>query len=230
MNTTLENSFTLNLYNTDTTGTRDVSLFQLGVGGKIPSDVVVQEVGSANYSQILNAQTGASYLIKGLTIQINQAPDEASKAKQILRPFRFKKRDVNGNEYEIQKVQTIDPYQYQYAYSWVNLIDDGESYVLDGNTAFNYTLEPLTGVNVTFNYVEAKNEDYDTAEGEMLKQKEIENIKNLEANSEFANSKEVIVKDNDVKPNNKKKNWFLYLIGGISVYLLFNSILKPSQK
>lgn len=232
MDKTLPNSFTLNLYNTDNTGTRDVSLFELGASGVIPSDVVVQEVGSANYSSILNSQTGAVYLIKGITIQINQAPNEDSKQRQILKPFRFKKKDVNGNEYEIQKVQVIDPYQYQYSYEWVNLIDDGESYCFDGNTAFKYNLEPLTGVNITFNYVEAKNGDYDSVEGLLKQQEERDLVQELEKDSVYATEKELDIQNNAVDTNKKKKpkKWHFWILGATAVYFLYTNLLTNQKR
>jgi len=230
MNKTLSNSFTLNLFNSDNTGTRDVSLFELGVASGIPSDVVITEVGSTNYSTILNSQTGGVYSIEGLTIQVNQAPDEESRQKQILRPFRFKKIDVNGDEVLFQKVQVLDPYQYQLTYDYVNLTDDGEMYVLDGNTAFRYTLEPLTGVNVTFNYVEAKNENFGTQEGENNKLKDVENIQEIESDSEYATSK-VLTIDNAVvtKKNKKSSNWLYWILGASAVFLFINPF-KTNQK
>lgn len=231
MDKTLPNSFTLNLYNSDNTGTRDVSLFELGVASGIPSDVVITEVGSTNYSTILYSQTGANYAIEGLTIQINQAPDEDSKQRQILKPLRFKKIDVNGDEVLFQKVQVVDPYQYQYSFDYVNLTDDGESFILDGNTAFRYTLEPLTGVNVTFNYVEVRNENFGTAEGQNNKKKDIENIQEIESDSEYATSKVLTIDSNaDVTKNKKKSsNWLWWILGASAVYLFINPF-KSNQK
>jgi len=231
MDKTLSNSFTLNLYNSDNTGTRDVSLFELGVASGIPSDIVITEVGSTNYSTILNSQTGANYAIAGLTIQINQAPDEDSKQRQILKPFRFKKIDVNGDEVLFQKVQVVDPYQYQYTFDYVNLTDDGENFILDGNTAFRYTLEPLTGVNVTFNYVEVRNENFGTQEGENNKKKDIENIQEIESDTEYSTSKVLTIDDNAVVTKNKKKsnNWLWWILGASAVYLFINPF-KTNQK
>lgn len=229
MNKTLPNSFTLNLYNSDNTGTRDVSLFELGVASGIPSDVVITEVGSTNYSTILNSQTGGVYAIQGLTIQVNQAPDEDSRQKQILRPFRFKKIDVNGDEVLFQKVQVLDPYQYQLTYDYVNLTDDGEMYILDGNTAFRYTLEPLTGVNVTFNYVQAKNENFGTQEGENNKLKDVQNIQEIESDSEYATSKVLTIDNAVVTKKNKKSNWLWWILGASAVFLFINPF-KTNQK
>ena len=229
MNTTLPNSFTLNLYNTDPTGTRDISLFELGVSGGIPSDVVVTEKGSSNYSSILNSQNGGVWLIEGLTIQMNQYATEEARQTQILKPFRFKKLDVNGNEYEIQKVQVIDPYQYQLAYSWVDLTDDGEIYALDGNTAFRYNLEPLTGVDITFNYVESKIKNFGTEKGQNISDEEFNNIDQLENDSKFATEKILGIEDNAVRTNKKRNKSFIWwLLGVTAVYLLFNS--KSNQK
>lgn len=230
MNTTLPNSFTLNIYNTDPDVSRDVSLFELGVASGIPSDVVITELGSANYSQILNSQTGGIYALEGLTIQINQAPDDASKQRQILKPLRFKKIDVNGDEVLFQKVQVVDPYQYQYSYDYVSLTDDGESFILDGNTAFRYTLEPLTGVNVTFNYVQVKNESFETIEGDLDKLKDINNIEQIEANTEYATAKVLSIDNASVIAKKKSKsNWLWWLIGGTAVFLFINPF-KSNQK
>lgn len=231
MNNTLPNSFTLNLYNSDNTGTRDVSLFELGVTSGIPSDVVITEKGSANYSSILNSQNGGVWLIEGLTIQINQYVTQEGRDSQILKPFRFKKIDVNGNEYEIQKVQVIDPYQFQLAYRWVDLTDDGEVYALDGNTAFRYTLEPLTGVDITFNYVESKIKNFGSEEGQKISEEQFNKIHQLESNGEFATESELDVQDNAKVTNKKKKpsNWLYWLIGASAVYLFFNPF-KTNQK
>lgn len=230
MNKTLSNSFTLNLFNTDPDVSRDVSLFQQGVSGGIPSDVVITEKGSANYSSILNSQNGGVWLIEGLTIQMNQSPNREASLRQILKPFRFKKLDVNGNEYEIQKVEVIDPYQDQLVYSWVSLTDEGEIFALDGNTAFRYNLEPLTGVDITFNYVESKIKNFGTEKGEEIIEQEFENIHQLEKNSQYGLLKEYDVTDNAVVTKKKKTShsWLLWLLGGTAVYLLFN--LKPNQK
>lgn len=231
MNKTLSNSFTLNLFNTDPDVSRDVSLFQQGVSGGIPSDVVITEKGSANYSSILNSQNGGVWLIEGLTIQMNQSPNREASLRQILKPFRFKKLDVNGNEYEIQKVEVIDPYQDQLVYSWVSLTDEGEIFALDGNTAFRYNLEPLTGVDITFNYVESKIKNFGTEKGEEIIEQEFDNIHQLEKNSQYGLLKEYDVTDNAVvtyKKKRKSSNWLYWLLGGTAVYLLFN--LKPNQK
>lgn len=230
-NITLENSFTLNIFNSDPDVTRDVSLFELGVTSGIPSDIVITEVGSTNYSTILNSQTGGVYFIKGLTIQINQAPNEESKQRQILKPFRFKKLDVNGDEYEIQKVQVIDPYQYQYAYEWVDLVDDGETFCLDGNTAFRYTLEPLTGVNVTFNYVQVRNVDFGTEESEITKENQLKTLNDTESESDYATFK-VLDKDNAVvteKKKSKNNSLWWWILGGTAVFLFINPF-KSNQK
>jgi hypothetical protein len=231
MNNTLPNSFTLNIYNTDPDVTRDVSLFELGGTSGIPSDIVITEKGSANYSSILNSQNGGVWLIEGLTIQINQYATQEGRESQMLKPFRFKKLDVNGNEYEIQKVQVIDPYQYQLAYRWVDLTDDGEVYALDGNTAFRYTIEPLTGVDITFNYVESKIKNFGSEEGQKISEQEFNKIHQLESNSEFATESELDVQDNAKVTNKKKKpsNWLYWLIGASAVYLLFNPF-KTNQK
>lgn len=231
MNKTLRNSFTLNLYNSDPTDSRDVTLFELGATSGIPSDVVVTEKGSANYSSILNSQNGGVWLIEGLTIQMNQSVSEEARFTQILKPFRFKKVDVNGNEYEIQKVQVIDPYQDQLAYQWVSLTDDGEIYALDGNTAFRYNLEPLTGVDITFNYVESKIKNFGTEKGKEISEEEFDKIHQLEKDSQFGLLKELDVTDNAVVTKKKKTrhSWIWWILGASAVYFIFNPF-KSNQK
>lgn len=224
------NSFTLRF--TNPTGTADsVYLFDSGAE-PTATTIITTQVNGITYEQILQSQNGAIYQVNGLTINVVSALTIGAKASQLLKPFIFKKRDVNGNELRLEKFQTIDPYQYQFSYGFVNLVDDGEVFVLDGNTEFKYEIEPNTAVNVTFNYIELKNEDFGSEESDLKLAQNIEEDIKYQEDADSATTKELVIKDNAVttsKPKKTKKNILWYLLGGTAVYLLFN-FLKPNQK
>jgi hypothetical protein len=230
-NTTLPNSFTLRFTNPAPFGTADsVYLFDSGAE-PIPTTIITTQVNGVSYEQILQSQNGAVYQVNGLTINIVSAPNDGAKASQLLKPFIFKKRDVNGNELRIEKFQTIDPYQFQFSYSFVDLVDDGEVFVLDGNTEFRYEIEPFVAVNVTFNYVEVRNSTFGTEEGQAEIEANLRKDNELQEESEYANELTLDVdKDNAVATKNKKRShsWLWWILGGTAVYLLFNS--KSNQK
>ena len=230
-NTTLPNSFTLRFTNPAPFGTADsVYLFDSGAE-PIPTTIITTQVNGVSYEQILQSQNGAVYQVNGLTINIVSAPNDGAKASQLLKPFIFKKRDVNGNELRIEKFQTIDPYQFQFSYSFVDLVDDGEVFVLDGNTEFRYEIEPFVAVNVTFNYVEVRNSTFGTEEGQAEIEANLRKDNELQEESEYANELTLDVdKDNAVTTKKKIRNhsWLWWILGGTAVYLLFNS--KSNQK
>jgi len=138
---------------------------------------------------------------------------------------------VNGNEMRIEKFQAVDPYQQQFSYSFVDLVDEKEIFVLDGNTLFQYEIEPLVKVNVTFNYIELKNSNFGTEESQKELRKDIENDLKLQETSQYASEVEMVVKDNAVVTNKKKKsiNWLYWILGATAVYLLYNPF-KTNQK
>jgi hypothetical protein len=225
------NSFTLRF--TNPTGTADsVYLFQSGAEPK-GTTIITTQVNGISYEQILQSQNGAVYQVNGLTINIVSAPSDGAKASQLLKPFIFVKKDVNGDEIRIEKFQTIDPYQRQFSYSFVDLVDDGEIFVLDGNTQFQYSIEANTAVNVTFNYVEVQNFDFGTQESEDKLKKEIDADNQLQDEAEYADEliidADTIRKDNAVKTQ-KKNNWLIWILGATAVYLFINPFFKTNQK
>lgn len=228
-NITLNNSFTLRF--TNPLGTADsVYLFDSGAE-PIPSTIIVRQVNGISYEQILQSQNGGIYQINGLTINVVSAPSDSDKITQLLKPFIFKKIDVNGNEIKIQKLQCVDPYQEQYSYSFVDLIDDGEVFVLDGNTEFRYEIDPKVAVNVTFNYIQLRNSNFGTEEGQDEYQTQLKNDIQLQAETQYASESELVIQDNVVttKRSKKSSNWFNWALGGIAVYLMFN-FFKSNQK
>lgn len=225
------NSFTLRF--TNPLGTTDsVSLFQSGAEPK-GRTIITTQVNGISYEQILQSQNGAVYQVNGLTINIVSAPSDGLKVTQLLQPFIFTKKDVNGNEIRIEKFQAVDPYQEQYSYSFVDLVDDGEIFALDGNTEFQYSIEPNTSVNVTFNYVEVRNYNFGTQESEDELKKEIDADNQLQDDSEYIG--ELIIDADNVRKDNaittqKKNNWLIWILGATAVYLFINPFFKTNQK
>jgi hypothetical protein len=230
MNNTLPNSFTLRFFNPAPFGLKDsVYLFDSGAE-PIPTTIITTQVNGVSYEQILQSQNGAVYQINGLTINIVSAPTDGAKVNQLLKPFIFSKRDVNGNETRIEKFQAVDPYQQQFSYSFVDLVDEKEIFVLDGNTLFQYEIDPLVSVNVTFNYIEVRNSTFGTEEGEKELKENIQNDLRLQEASQFASESEIVVKDNAVvTKKSKSSNWLWWILGATAVYLLINPF-KTNQK
>jgi hypothetical protein len=228
--TTLPNSFTLRFVN-PTSSADSISLF--GEGFEPTSSVVyTQQVNGVTYEEILQSQNGANYQVNGLTINIVSAPSAGVKTTQLLNPFIFTKKDVNGNEMRVEKFQSVDPYQYQFSFSFVDLVDEGEVFVLDGNTEFTYKVEGNTQVNVTFNYIEVKNSNFETEEGEKELIKDIENDLQLQEESQTKGDIKLDVLEDNASVITKKKsksNWLWWLIGGTAVFLFINPF-KSNQK
>ena len=229
-NNTLPNSFTLRFTNPAPFGTADsVYLFDSGAEPK-PTTIITSQVNGVSYEQILQSQNGAVYKVNGLTINVVSAPNDGAKASQLLKPFIFTKKDVNGDEIRLEKFQAIDPYQRQFSYSFVDLVDDGEMFALDGNTMFQYEIEPFVSVNVTFNYVELRNSTFGTEEGQAELEANLKKDNELQEESQYAGELKLEVDDNAVTTKNKKRShsWLWWILGGTAVYLLFNS--KSNQK
>lgn len=228
------NSFTLRFTNPAPFGLADsVYLFDSGAE-PLPTTIITTQVNGISYEQILQSQNGGVYQVNGLTINVVSALNDGAKASQLLKPFIFKKRDVNGDELRVEKFQTIDPYQFQFSYSFVNLVDEDEIFVLDGNTEFRYEIEPNVAVNVTFNYIELKNENFGSQESELKVAENIDEEKKYQEVAELATQKELVIEDNAVNTSTRKNktrknsNIIWYLLGGIAVFLFIN--LKPNQK
>lgn len=229
-NIALGNSFTLRFRNPAPFGLADsVYLFDSGAE-PIPTTIITTPVNGISYEEILQSQNGAVYQINGLTINIVSALTDGAKTSQLLKPFIFSKKNVNGDELRIEKFQTIDPYQQQFSYSFVDLVDEKEIFLLDGNTLFQYEIDPFVSVNVTFNYMELKNANFGTEESQKALRKDIENDLKLQKQSQYASESELVVQDNAVVLKNKKSiNWLYLILGATAVYILYNPF-KTNQK
>ena len=199
--------------------------------------VEVIDVGNVTYNEIKESQNGGALDVRSLTINVASVPSQFEAQSQLLQPLKFKKIDVNGNEVEYVKNQPIDPYQFQNSFSDVQLTYDGEVYVLDGNTKFEYVIEANTSLNLTYNYVQVRNSTFGTESAQEEMQQDLKNIAGLDDDSSSA--RELVISSNfdgneldatqPTKNVSNKTNYFIpLLLGGIALYLLFN--LKSNQK
>jgi hypothetical protein len=106
-----------------------------------------------DYAQINQSQNGSVIDISSLALNPSISPLESTIQSQMLQPFTFVKRDADGDEQNFSKVPTIDPNQFQYAYTSIDLNAEGEKYILDSTTRFQYRVEGLTSLNLSYNYV-----------------------------------------------------------------------------
>jgi len=128
--------------------------------------VIVQDAGvNVTYEEIERSQSGAVYDIRSMGLDVGKAPTQNEKDGQMLSPFCFTKFDVNGNELTYCKVPTKDPYQFQDSYGVIDMGTESDNYVLDGRTKFNYDVQPLTSLFLTFNYAQLTNLLFDTELG-----------------------------------------------------------------
>ena len=190
--------------------------------------VIIGQGNNVTYQEILESQNGSVLDIDTLVVNVGRSPTISEKQAQLLQPFKFAKRDVDGNEVDVVKTQLIDPYQEQYSYREVNMIDgaDDDRFYLDGNTAFIYKIEPLTQVKLTYNYRRIKNSTFETEKGSEDLKQESNNIKKVSKKNEWRSVREL---DLNVKRKNKINNIKpIYLLaGGILAYILLTKI-KPT--
>jgi hypothetical protein len=125
--------------------------------------VLLNSVNNVGYTQIAQSQNGSVIDIRSLALNPSTSPLESTIQSQMLQPFTFVKRNVNGNEDNFSKVPTIDPNQFQYSYASIDMNTEGEKYILDSNTRFQYKVEGLTSLNLTYNYVALPNLLFDRA-------------------------------------------------------------------
>jgi hypothetical protein len=78
--------------------------------------------------------------------------------------------------------------------------------------------------------VQVKNESFETIEGDLDKLKDINNIEQIESNTEYATAKVLSIDNASVIAKKKSKsNWLWWLIGGTAVFLFINPF-KSNQK
>ena len=191
----------------------------------------VEVIGKNNisYQEIIESQNGGVIDIKSLDINIGSSLNEDTIKGQLLQPFLFDQRDVNGNDRTYVTSPTIDPYQYQNSYKTLNLNgDSGNKFVLDSTSELRYTIEPLTSLNITFNYVLLRNFLFGLPET-------MENLKrDLEEIDKYDNDEEEKIEDVEIVSGNENTNkiikkskksipLFKYGIGAILFLLLLTN-------
>lgn len=195
----------------------------------------VEVIGKNNisYQEIIQSQNGGVIDIKSLDVNIGNSLNEDTIKGQLLQPFLFDQKDVNGNDRTYVKSPTIDPYQYQNSYKTLNINgDSGNKFVLDSTSELRYTIEPRTSLNITFNYVLLKNFMFGLKETIEQVDKEMNEINSYDKDGEY---KEVAIEMVNNKLDTKKVftkpkktiSLIYYAIGGILFYLLTN---KKSKK
>jgi hypothetical protein len=181
-----------------------------------------------------NNQIGGVLRVDNLVVNVSKSLNQFYAQAQLLRPYGFRKINVNGNELQYIKAQTIDPQQYQNSFSNVDLREDGEVVILDGQTFFDYTIEPSTSVNITYNYVQLKISNYGTeeSEAEILEDEKI--ISELDEQTKYAETK-VLETNLSFSGEPKTKNVYKkpkllipLLLGAVALILFSNS--KTNQQ
>jgi hypothetical protein len=195
--------------------------------------VLVNGTQNIPYEAIKQSQNGGVLSIQSLTLNIGDTPSQFESESQLLQPFLFKKLDVNGNEFELQKAQTIDPYQFQNSYAIVDMLEEGENFVLDGNTRFSYSVEAKTTMNLTFNYIQLTIANFNRDEGVILYADDVNNLnKYQEQNGNRrtivldANTPTTLINKRTSKKLGNTTNNVLPLLvivsGGIALYYMLN--------
>jgi hypothetical protein len=110
------------------------------------------------------------------------------------------------------------------------MVSYGEQFVLDGNTRFTYNVEPQISFNLTWNYIQIKNSEYQTQAGAKEIAIDRSNTEQLNADGQYASK--ILLTSNDISPtkkvSNKTKYFVPLLVGAIALYLMFNS--KTNQQ
>ena len=195
--------------------------------------VLVTGTQNIPYDAIKQSQNGGVLSIQSLTLNIGDTPSQFESESQLLQPFLFKKLDVNGNEFELQKAQTIDPYQFQNSYAIVDMLEEGENFVLDGNTRFSYSVEGKTTMNLTFNYIQLTIANFNRDEGVILYADDVNNLNQFQEQNGNrrtivldANTPTTLINKRTSKKLGNTTNNVLPLLvivsGGIALYYMLN--------
>jgi hypothetical protein len=125
----------------------------------IANDVIIDTGGGMPYNEINRSQSGAFLDIRGISVQVlgSSASSLYTQNSQNLNSLGFLKLNPTGDDYIGYLNPTISPYQTQNVVNDINMNDKSGLFVLDGNTRFDYDLNPLTNVEIVFNYVQFPN-------------------------------------------------------------------------
>ena len=168
--------------------------------------VVVEDTSvGVTYDEILRSQNGAVYDIISMSLDIGKTPTTLEAKSQMLQPLCYDKRNANGDSVTYCQAPTIDPYQFQNSYSVIDMASDEDNYVLDGNTEFNYSLEPLSTALLTFNYTKLTNLVGDTELGIANMREEQERIKKFDAQRGVKAVRTIEIPSANTRTKTKKK-------------------------
>jgi hypothetical protein len=122
---------------------------------EIANDVIIASNGGLTYKEIQRSQNGEFLHLRAISVQVlsSSASSIYTQNAQNLNSLGFNKNNPFGKDYIQYLNPTISPFQTQNVVNDIKINKNSEIFVLDGDTTFLYTLNPLTSVEITFNYV-----------------------------------------------------------------------------
>jgi hypothetical protein len=122
---------------------------------EIANDVIITSNGGLTYKEIQRSQNGEFLHLRAISVQVlsSSASSIYTQNGQNLNSLGFNKNNPFGKNYIQYLNPTISPFQTQNVVNDIKINKNSEIFVLDGDTTFLYTLNPLTSVEITFNYV-----------------------------------------------------------------------------
>lgn len=122
---------------------------------EIANDVIITSNGGLTYKEIQRSQNGEFLHIRAISVQVlsSSASSYYTQNAQNLNSLGFNKNNPFGKDYIEYLNPTISPFQSQNVVNDIKINKKSEVFVLDGDTTFLYTLNPLTSVEITFDYV-----------------------------------------------------------------------------
>lgn len=122
---------------------------------EIANDVIITSNGGLTYKEIQRSQVGEFLHLRAISVQVlsSSASSLYTQNAQNLNSLGFNKNNPFGKDYIQYLNPTISPFQSQNVVNDIKIKKNSEVFVLDGDTTFMYTLNPLTSVEITFDYV-----------------------------------------------------------------------------
>jgi hypothetical protein len=112
--------------------------------------VTIRGPKNVNINFIQNSEIGNAYKVIGMDVY-------SDKASQVLEPLNYFYRDANGTVQGAVTSPTIDPYQPNRASLQMIYVNDFQIFT---NTQFQYIINALSQVYLTFNYVNFGVDDF----------------------------------------------------------------------
>lgn len=112
--------------------------------------VTIRGPKNVNINIIQNSEIGNAYKVIGMDVY-------SDKPSQVLEPLNYFYRDANGDVQGAITAPTVDPYQPNRASLQMIYVDDFQIFT---NTQFQYIINALSSVYLTFNYVNFGVDDF----------------------------------------------------------------------